>query len=73
MMCDHSGTYSGASRYVRDAGELRLVLLCDGCGAERQELGRVKYRPEVVLPGTEQAGLATGGSALGAPGVASAP
>ena len=66
MMCDHSGTYSGASRYVREAGELRLVLLCDRCGAERQELGRVKYRPEVILPGVEQAGLATGGSVLGA-------
>jgi hypothetical protein len=73
MMCDHSGTYSGASRYVREAGELRLVLLCDGCGAERQELGRVKYQPEVILPGMEQAGPAGSGSALGAPGVAAAP
>jgi hypothetical protein len=66
MMCDHSGTYSGASRYIRDAGELRLVLLCDRCGAERQELGRVKYRPEVILPGMERAGLANGGAVLGA-------
>ena len=49
MLCDHTGTYSGASRYLREAGELRLVLLCDGCGAERQELGRIEYRPEVVL------------------------
>jgi hypothetical protein len=73
MMCDHSGTYSGASRYVREAGELRLVLLCDGCGAERQELGRVKYQPEVILPGMEQAGPAAGGSGLGAPGIAAAP
>ena len=32
MMCDHSGTYSGASQYLREAGELRLVLLCDQCG-----------------------------------------
>ena len=49
MKCDHSGTYSGASRYSREAGELRLVLLCDQCGAERQELGRLEYRPEVIL------------------------
>jgi hypothetical protein len=49
MKCDHSGTYSGASRYSREAGELRLVLLCDRCGAERQELGRLEYRPEVIL------------------------
>jgi hypothetical protein len=49
MTCDHSGTHSGATRYLRDAGELRLVLLCDRCGAERQELGRIEYRPEVIL------------------------
>jgi hypothetical protein len=49
MICDHSGTHSGASRYLREAGELRLVLLCDGCGAEQRELGRIEYRPEVVL------------------------
>jgi hypothetical protein len=55
MECDHTGTYSGASRYVREAGELRLVLLCDRCGAERQELGRIEYRPEVILPGIEPA------------------
>jgi hypothetical protein len=71
MMCDHSGTYSGASRYLRDAGELRLVLLCDRCGAERQELGRVEYRPEASLPGLGQTGLAAGVSALGGAGAAS--
>jgi hypothetical protein len=49
MKCDHTGTYSGASRYIREAGELRLVLLCDRCGAERQELGRIEYRPKVIL------------------------
>jgi len=62
MECDHTGTYSGASRYLRDSGELRLVLLCDRCGAERQELGRIEYRPDVILfPGVKPA---TGGSAL---------
>jgi hypothetical protein len=54
MECDHTGTYSGASRYLRESGELRLVLLCDRCGAEREELGRIDYRPEVILfPGIE--------------------
>jgi hypothetical protein len=62
MMCDHSGTYSGATRYLRDSGELRLVLLCDRCGAERQELGRVDYRPD---PEVERARLAAGGSTFG--------
>jgi len=56
MDCDHTGTSSGASRYLRDSGELRLVLLCDRCGAERQELGRIEYRPDVILfPGVKPA------------------
>jgi hypothetical protein len=62
MMCDHSGTHSGASRYARDAGELRLVLLCDRCGAERQELGRIEYQPD---PDVDRA---AGGPELGVPG-----
>jgi len=45
MACDHAGTYSGGARYLRDAGELRLVLVCDRCGAERAELQRIDYRP----------------------------
>ena len=67
MMCDHSGTHSGASRYIREVGELRLVLLCDRCGAERQELGRLEYRPEVILPGVAPAELASDESALSEP------
>jgi hypothetical protein len=64
MECDHTGTHSGASRYLRDSGELRLVLLCDRCGAERQELGRIEYRPDVILfPGI---GPAADGPALSA-------
>jgi hypothetical protein len=56
MECDHTGTHSGASRYIRETGELRLVLLCDRCGAEREELGRIEYRPEVILfPGVQPA------------------
>jgi hypothetical protein len=70
MTCDHSGTYSGASRYVRDAGVLRLVLLCDRCGAERQELGTVEYRPDVNVPGLEQARL---GAAKALGGTTAAP
>jgi hypothetical protein len=69
-MCDHSGTYSGASRYLRDAGKLRLVLLCDQCGAERRELGRLDYRPNVRFPGRTPPGIAAGGPV---PGAANAP
>ena len=44
MACDHAGTYSGGARCLRDAGKLRLVLVCDRCGAERGELQRIDYR-----------------------------
>jgi hypothetical protein len=63
-MCEHSGTYSGASKYLRDVGQLRLVLLCDQCGAERGEIGRVAYRPDVRIPSHNAAGVPAG--ALGA-------
>jgi hypothetical protein len=63
-MCDHSGTYSGASQYLRDVGELRLVLQCDQCGAECREIGRVAYRPDVRIPSRQPAGIPA--SALGA-------
>lgn len=45
MVCDHTGTHSGASRYLRDSGQLRLVLVCDQCGAECNELRKLDYRP----------------------------
>jgi HD-GYP domain-containing protein (c-di-GMP phosphodiesterase class II) len=44
MACEHSEWYSGAARYLREAAQLRLVLVCDACGAERAQLGRVDYR-----------------------------
>ncbi|MGD0455139.1 MAG: HD domain-containing phosphohydrolase [Solirubrobacteraceae bacterium] len=44
MACDHSTWYSGAARYLRAAAQLRLVLVCDICGAERAQLGRIDYR-----------------------------
>src|SRR5215211_7589369 len=43
--CDHTGTHSGQARYLRDVGALRLLLVCDGCSAERIEFGRLDYRP----------------------------
>jgi hypothetical protein len=45
MDCDHSGTHSGATRFSRHASELRLVLVCDQCGAEQTVLGRLDYCP----------------------------
>jgi HD-GYP domain-containing protein (c-di-GMP phosphodiesterase class II) len=45
MTCGHSGPLSGASRYLRGPGELRLTLVCDECGAEREVLGTRSYRP----------------------------
>ena len=45
MTCDHSGARSGAARYVHEAAQLRLILVCDQCGAECWELGRLDYGP----------------------------
>lgn len=50
MRCDHSGAHSGATRYVRQAGQLRLVLVCDVCGAEQIQLGSLDYHPDPSLP-----------------------
>ena len=43
--CSHSGPHSAAARYHRDFGYLRFVLICDGCGDERADLGTEAYRP----------------------------
>ena len=45
MTCDHTGPHSGVSKYLRETAELRLTLVCDQCGAERSEYGRIDYRP----------------------------
>jgi HD-GYP domain-containing protein (c-di-GMP phosphodiesterase class II) len=45
MLCDHSALHSGGARYLREAGQLRLVLVCDRCGAELGELERIDYAP----------------------------
>ena len=45
MGCLHAGTQSGECRYDRDAGRLRLVLVCDDCGDIRAEISCLDYRP----------------------------
>lgn len=45
MACDHFAPHSGGARYLREAGQLQLVLVCDGCGAARADLGRIDYSP----------------------------
>jgi len=49
MACDHSALQSGGARFLRNAGKLQLVLICDQCGAERARLGQVEYRPDPRL------------------------
>jgi hypothetical protein len=49
MMCDHTGTRSGGARYLRETGQLRLVLVCDQCGTECSELGRVDYHTQALF------------------------
>ncbi len=38
------------SRYLRDTGQLRLVLVCDQCGAECSELSRLDYETQAHRP-----------------------
>jgi HD-GYP domain-containing protein (c-di-GMP phosphodiesterase class II) len=45
MACDHSALHSGGARYLREAAQLRLILVCDACGAEQFELQRIAYTP----------------------------
>jgi HD-GYP domain-containing protein (c-di-GMP phosphodiesterase class II) len=45
MVCDHSALHSGGARYLRETEQLRLVLVCDRCGAELSELQRIDYYP----------------------------
>jgi len=45
MACDHSAPHTGTARYLRDSDQLLLMLVCDRCGAQRSELGRIDYRP----------------------------
>src|SRR5271154_573203 len=45
MLCDHSALHSGEARYLRETGQLRLVLVCDRCGSEQAELERIDYIP----------------------------
>jgi len=63
MACDHSTFHSGGTRYVTETRELQMVLVCDGCGAERRRLGRIDYSPNPRLLAGHLAGLT--GHALG--------
>lgn len=64
MRCDHSGAHSGVTHYVRQSGQLRLVLVCDTCGAELTEMGTLEYEPHPALaaaPGGAVVPPASGG------------
>ena len=43
--CAHDGGHSAVGRYLRGAGRLRFLLVCDACGAERGDVDSVAYRP----------------------------
>jgi hypothetical protein len=50
--------HTGATRYSRQTGQLRLVLVCDQCGAERGDLGRLDYSPHPRRVPAQAAALA---------------
>jgi HD-GYP domain-containing protein (c-di-GMP phosphodiesterase class II) len=43
--CVHDGGHSAVGRYLRGAGRLRFLLVCDACGAERGDVETLAYRP----------------------------
>ncbi|MDE3069984.1 MAG: hypothetical protein KGJ43_04580 [Acidobacteriota bacterium] len=45
MDCDHTAFQSGRARYLPLTGQLQMVLVCDECGADIEELERIDYRP----------------------------
>jgi HD-GYP domain-containing protein (c-di-GMP phosphodiesterase class II) len=45
MACEHSALRSGQARYLPASGQLQLVLVCDSCGEQCEDLGVVDYRP----------------------------
>jgi HD-GYP domain-containing protein (c-di-GMP phosphodiesterase class II) len=70
MDCDHSGPHSGASRYLRETAQLRLALICEACGAESVELGRIDYRPNARRRVGQLAERAAGELGLSEPEIA---
>jgi HD-GYP domain-containing protein (c-di-GMP phosphodiesterase class II) len=70
MDCDHSGSHSGGARYVPGERKLRLVLVCDRCGAERAELERIAYAPNARRLAAQLAELTARELGLDAPLVA---
>jgi hypothetical protein len=70
MACDHSGKRSGGARYLHGQRQLRLVLVCDSCGAECAELERLAYAPnarrfagDLAEPPARELGLGQAGPA----------
>ena len=57
MTCDHSAYHSGSASFMREEGELRLVVVCDDCGAEQAELEPVAYAPKARRLGGQLAEL----------------
>jgi HD-GYP domain-containing protein (c-di-GMP phosphodiesterase class II) len=49
MTCNHSALHSGGTRYLREGSQLEMVLVCDGCGTTRAQLGRIDYSPNPRL------------------------
>ena len=39
------GSHTAGHVLLRQARQLHLVLICDGCGSERAQLGRIDYAP----------------------------
>jgi len=45
--CAHDGGHSAVGRYLPGPGQVRFVLVCDVCGAERGDVDSLAYRPHL--------------------------
>jgi hypothetical protein len=43
--CRHDNGHSAVGKYLHETGQLRFVLVCDACGAERGDVDSIAYRP----------------------------
>ena len=52
-MCEHSGYFTGTTRYDRRRKVMRYVVTCDGCGAVMREIESEPYQPQFDPRGNE--------------------
>jgi len=53
-MCDHSGYFSGTTRYDHEKRLIRYVVTCDDCGGIMREINSEPYLPKFDPHGNDE-------------------